>query len=88
MHRLNIDRRAALPATGTGTDRPEMTRIVRQALLLQAYFGSVGAIEYLKAHEVSGELIVRLMSGERLRAEDHVLRAESSTRQQTLDSLA
>ena len=88
MNRLNIDRRAALPATGTETDRPEMTRIVRQALLLQAYFGSVGAVEYLKAHDVSGELIVRLMSGERLRAEDHVLLGQSGTRRQTVDSLA
>jgi hypothetical protein len=76
MHRLKIDRRASVPAASVGTDLPGTTRIVRQALLVQAYFGSVGAIEYLKAHDVDAEVIARVLSGERLREDDRELLAQ------------
>ena len=79
MESLQIDRRARMPAASAGTDFPQTTRIVRQGLLLQACFGSVGAIEYLKSHEVGGALIGRVLSGERLREEDHALLAQQDT---------
>lgn len=76
MHSLQIDRRTPMPGASAGTDIPRTTRIVRQGLLLQSCLGTVGAVEYLKTHEVAGAVIGRVLSRERLRQEDHALLAQ------------
>ena len=73
MESLQIDRRATVPGAATSADSLRTTRIVRQGLLLQACLGTVGAVEYLKAHAIAGAVIGRVLSGERVRQEDHVL---------------
>ena len=73
MESLQIDRRATMPGAAAGADILRTTRIVRQGLLLQACLGTVGAVEYLKAHAITGAVIGRVLSGERVRQEDHVL---------------
>jgi hypothetical protein len=76
MESLQIDRRARLPAASASADLTRTTRIVRQGVLLQACLGTVGAVEYLKRHEVSGAVIGRVLSGERVRQEDQALLAQ------------
>ena len=73
MESLQIDRRATMPGAAASADLLRTTRIVRQGLLLQSCLGTVGAVEYLKAHAIAGAVIGRVLSGERVRQEDHVL---------------
>ena len=63
MESLQIDRRARMPGA---------TTIVREGVLLQAWMGTVGAVEFLKAHAVSGAVIRRVLGREQLRQEDQV----------------
>lgn len=73
MDSLQIDRRATMPGAAASADLLKTTRIVRQGLLLQACLGTVGAVEYLKAHAIAGAVIGRVLSGECVRQEDHAL---------------
>ena len=73
MQSLSIDRRASPSATGADTDLPPVTRVVRQSVLVQECIGTVGAIEYLKAHEIPGSVIARVLSRECVRQEDRAL---------------
>ncbi len=75
MESLHIDRRARLPAASASADLIMTTRIVREGILLQACLGTVGAVEYLKTYAVSGAIIGRVLSGERVRQEDRALPA-------------
>lgn len=43
---------------------------VRQAILLQTCIGTPGAVEYLKAHRVNGQVISRVLSGGNVREGD------------------
>lgn len=61
MEDVQIDRRANVPG---------VTRIVREGVLLQAWMGTVGAVEFLKAHAVSGAVIRRVLGHEQLRQGD------------------
>ena len=63
MESLQIDRRARVPGA---------TRIVHEGVLLQAWMGTVGAVEFLKAHAVSGAVIRRVLGREQLRQEDQM----------------
>lgn len=63
MESLQIDRRA---------NKSGPTSIVHEGLLLQAGMGTVGAVEFLKAHAVSGAVIRRVLGREQLRQEDQV----------------
>jgi len=64
MDTMHTERRAA------SAELPGTTRIVRQGLLLQAGLGTVGALEFLKSHAVSGAVIRRVLAHEQLREED------------------
>jgi len=68
MESLQIDRRASMPSA----DLSWTTRIVHEGVLLQAWMGTVGAVEFLKAHAVSGAVIRRVLGREQLRQEDQV----------------
>ena len=70
MDIVHSDRRAGLPQAGGA--HTETTRIVREGVLLQAWMGTVGAVEFLKAHAVSGAVIRRVLGREQLRQEDQV----------------
>ena len=76
MESLQIDRRASLPGAAASADISRTTRIVRQGVLLQACLGTVGAVEYLKAHAITGPVIGRVLSGEHVRQEDRVRLAQ------------
>jgi hypothetical protein len=64
MNIMHTERRAA------SAELPGTTRIVRQGVLLQAGLGTVGALEFLKSHAVSGAVIRRVLGREQLRQED------------------
>jgi hypothetical protein len=76
MESLQIDRRARMPGASAGADLSKTTRIVREGVLLQPCLGTVGAIEYLKAHDVSSAVIARVLSRERMRQEDQAMLAQ------------
>lgn len=78
MESLQIERRARVAPASATSDIPRATRIVRQGVLLQACLGTVGAVEYLKTNAVSGSVIVRVLSGERLRQEDQAMLAQDA----------
>lgn len=44
--------------------------IVRQGMLIQARLGSIGAVEFLKARDVGGAVIRRVLTSRQVRAED------------------
>lgn len=44
--------------------------IVRQGMQIQARLGSIGAVEFLKARDVGGAVIRRVLTSRQVRAED------------------
>lgn len=67
METMQMDRRTTSPEEPR---RPQQEDVVKQGIRLQASLGTIGAIEYLKAREISGAVITRVLSGGRLRVED------------------
>ena len=63
MESQQIDRRA---------NKSGPTSIVHEGVLLQAWMGTVGAVEFLKAHAVSAAVIRRVLGHEQVRQEDQV----------------
>lgn len=70
MEALQIDRRKTSPHTASPTDGVSTTRHLRLAIGMQATVGTIGAIEYLKAQGIDSGLIVRILSGGRVRGDD------------------
>jgi hypothetical protein len=64
----NIDRRH--DGAAAGSNAQPMSEIVTTSLLVQRRTGTIGAIEYLKAHGVHGAVIQRVLSGKVMRAAD------------------
>jgi hypothetical protein len=66
-----VDRRAhasiGTPAPGWDHDR---AGIVRQGLLIQARVGTIGALEFLKARDVGGAVIGRVLTSQHVRVDD------------------
>jgi hypothetical protein len=48
----------------------ERSAVVREGILMKHRTGTVSAIEYLKANEISGVVIQRVLAGSGLRSED------------------
>jgi hypothetical protein len=44
--------------------------IVRQGMRIQARLGTIGAVEYLKARDVGGAVIRRVLTSQQVRADD------------------
>lgn len=65
-----IDRRAAGPVADAASSESDATRIVQQGLLIQACLGTIGAVEFLKAHRIDGAVIQRVLTGGHIRAGD------------------
>jgi hypothetical protein len=57
-------------AGGPNTNRQPMSDIVTRSLLVQRRTGTIGAIEYLKGHDVQGAVIQRVLGGAVMRTED------------------
>ena len=66
-HRTTAPEDACLPRGAERTD------IVRQGMRLQKCIGTIGAIEYLKLHGVSGAVIARVLSGRLIRHAGRVI---------------
>ena len=56
--------------------------IVKQGILLQAWLGSTGAVEYLKARGIDSKVITRVLGGECLRSSDHAALAQREAKLQ------
>lgn len=70
MDAVQIDRRKTPPHAAAPTDGVSTTRHLRLAIGMQATVGTIGAIEYLKAQGIDSGLIVRILSGGRVREDD------------------
>lgn len=70
MTTQTIDRRAAGPVADAASSESDATRIVQQGLLIQACLGTIGAVEFLKAHDVDAAVIGRVLTGGRIRTAD------------------
>lgn len=70
MKDLQHNRRAQVPAGAADTLTIEAEEIVRQGLLVQAASGTRSAIEFLKANDIDGAVIGRVLAGGPLRGED------------------
>lgn len=66
----SIDRRTAGPPQSSSSHETETAKIVRQAILLRACIGTVGAIEYLKTYGIDSKIITRVLTGDCVRGED------------------
>lgn len=70
METLLFERRKPQQPAAAGAAPIELEHLVRQAVVLQAAFGTRGAVEYMKAHRVQGAVIGRVLSGGAIRALD------------------
>lgn len=70
METLHAERRATETRACTDRAAGDPATAVRQAILLQACVGTAGAVEYLKAHQLKGEVISRVLSGGSVREGD------------------
>jgi len=66
-----IERRAAAALPSLGFCKANSTTIVQQGIVVQACFGSVSAIEYLKAHNIDSKVISRVLTGGQVRRDDN-----------------
>ena len=65
------DRRTTGPLPDRSFSRRDTTSIVREGILLRTYLGTIGAIEYLKNHDIEGGVITRVLTGTDVRDEDN-----------------
>jgi hypothetical protein len=70
MEMLSMDRRTTSSQVFAASGRGQQKDIVKQGIRLQASLGTIGAIEYLKARDISGAVITRVLADGRLRKED------------------
>lgn len=70
MESLHTNRRAASTRATLGLSGGDRNNVVRQALLIQDALGTISAVEYLKAHDVGGAVITRVLTGQRVRSGD------------------
>jgi len=76
METLTIDRRAPAAASAVpGASDPRT--IVQQGIGIQTRLGTIGAVEYLKAHDIGGAVIHRVLASEEIRNEDREMREAS-----------
>lgn len=74
MEAVQLDRRNS-SHTASATAHPvDTAQLVRQAIILQAYIGTRGAVEYMKAHQIHGAVINRVLSGGAMRHQDQISR--------------
>ncbi len=66
-----IERRAAAALPSLGFSKANSTTIVQQGIVVQAGFGSVSAIEYLKAHNIDSKVISRVLTGGQVPCDDN-----------------
>jgi hypothetical protein len=66
----SIDRRGRLQQAAAGRARADTSNIVRHGILLRTCLGTMGAVEYLKAHGTDSTVITRVLTGEHVRGED------------------
>ncbi len=71
MEHLQTERRIDLPASHP--HESPAAEAVREAIGLQACLGTVGAVEYLKAHGINGAVIGRVLSGGQVREDDRAM---------------
>ena len=74
MEALELDRRNSSHTASATAHSVDTAQVVRQAIILQAYVGTRGAVEYMKAHQVHGAVINRVLSGGALRHLDRLSR--------------
>lgn len=70
METLTTDRRMKLATAGAIRYPSDMTTTVQQGLLVQAGLGTVGAVEYLKAHDIGAAVIERVLTSADVRDAD------------------
>jgi hypothetical protein len=74
-----IERRdpASMANPPLGKDR---SGIVRRGMLIQESLGTIGAVEFLKAHDVEGTVIGRVLTSRQVRFDDRGRDAVASNR--------
>jgi hypothetical protein len=71
MQTQPVDRRAQASIGNPAQDwDKDQAGIVRQGMLIQARVGTVGAVEFLKARDVGGAVIGRVLTSQQVRADD------------------
>jgi hypothetical protein len=70
MEAIQVERRAARRSAAVDPADTKITSVVRQGILLQTCMGTIGAVEYLKAHAIDSRVISRVLSGGGVREED------------------
>lgn len=70
MTTQTIDRRATVPVADAASSESDTARVVQQGLLIQACLGTIGAVEFLKAHDVGATVIGRVLTGGEIRTGD------------------
>jgi hypothetical protein len=79
MQTQPIERRqpASMTNPPLSTDR---SGIVRRGMLIQESLGTIGAVEFLKAHDVEGAVIGRVLTSRQVRFDDRGRDAVASNR--------
>ena len=72
MDTMAIDRRAA-PAPRGPVSNTDAAHIVREGICIQADLGTIGAVEYLKAHDIGSAVIHRVLASDQVRDDDRAL---------------
>lgn len=70
MDTIAIDRRAAAVLAGPVSNPPDAAHIVREGICIQADLGTIGAVEYLKAHDIDSAVIHRVLASDQVRDDD------------------
>lgn len=70
MDTLKLDRRATFPDADPVSDLDDPARVVQLGLLIQDRVGTIGAVEYLKAHNINAAVINRVLTTQQVRADD------------------
>lgn len=74
METLQVDRRKLPSSACESSNLSEHAHLVTQAIVLQASIGTLGAVEYMKAHKIQGAVIGRVLSGGAIREKDRIAR--------------
>lgn len=74
MDKLHNERRGSRAVPSPSSHQIHVDQLVRQAVLIQASVGTLGAVEYLKANRIYGEVIGRVLAGGAIRREDQASR--------------
>jgi hypothetical protein len=70
MNTTLVERRVSLAHDPAYVDSDYISHALQHGLVLQGRAGTLSAVEYLKAHEVPGSVIGRVLSGGSMRAKD------------------